>query len=177
MSTEQQPIESPGDEWRTPPFVFEYINRQYGFVVDLAATDENTLCEDWFTRQRDALTSPWHEFNGPGFLNPPYSKVAPWLAKARAEAARGFTTVCLIPTPNGERVYDEHVIGKASELIFITGRLSFIALNGKPKDGNSRGSCFVIYRGFDLGYTRYSHIDRDVMLGAVTSWRNGEVAA
>lgn len=172
----EQMIESPGDEWRTPPFVFDYMNRQHGFVVDLAASDESTLCEDWFTKERSALVAPWHEFSGPGWLNPPYSRIDPWLAKARNEAVRGFTTVCLIPAPNGERVYHKHVFGIASEVMFIEGRLAFIGLDGKPRSGNSRGSVLVTYRSYDLGHTRYSVVSRDGMLGMVTSWRNGEAA-
>lgn len=170
-----QVIESPGDEWRTPPFVFDYLNRQHQFDIDLAATSDNTLCERWYGR--NSLDAVWHHQAYRGFLNPPYSNIDPWLEKARNEAVLGFTTVCLMPAPNGEKVYHKHVFGVASEIMFIEGRLAFIGLDGKPRGGNSRGSVIVTYRGFDLGFTRISHVRRDDMLGSVTSWRNGEVAA
>lgn len=173
----EQPIESPGDEWRSPLPAFEYMNRQHRFVVDLAATDENTLCEDWFTRERSALEARWHEFSGAGWCNPPYSHIDEWLEKAIDEARNGFTSVFLIPTPNGEGRYADSVFGVASEIIFITGRLAFLKPDGTPVSGNTRGSCFVVYRGFDLGSTRISHLYRDHMFNAVASWRREEAAA
>lgn len=30
--------------------------------------------------------------------------------------------------------------------------------------GNTRGSALVVYRGFDLGDTRYGHLMRDAMM-------------
>lgn len=169
--------ESPGDEWRTPPFVFEYMDRIHQFQVDLAATFDNALCASYYDRESDALAHEWHRGAVVGWLNPPYSSIDPWLEKARNEAGRGFTTVCLIPAPNGEKVYHKHVFGVASEVMWIEGRLAFIGLDGKPRAGNSRGSVLVTYRAYDLGHTRYSVVNRDAMQAMVASWRNGEAAA
>ena len=166
MTSQQQASTTPAlerDDWTTPPFVFDYMNHFHDFIVDLAASDGNALCEDWFTRDRDALKAPWHEFSGPGFCNPPYSSISPWLEKAAQEARKGFTSVFLIPTPNGEERYGKYVFDVASEVTFITGRLAFLRPDGTPVGGNTRGSCFVVYRGYDLGYTRYRHVLREAM--------------
>lgn len=171
----------PGDEWRTPPFVFEFMNRLHRFGIDLAATEHNALCSHWFDIAGDGLKEDWAWYAGAfhvnpvGWLNPPYSNIDPWLAKARNEAVRGFTTVALIPAPNGERIYHRHVFGIASEVMFIEGRLAFLMPDGKPKPGNTRGSIIVTYRAHDLGNTRFSFIGRDEMAARVASWRSGQV--
>lgn len=151
------------DEARTPPFVFAFAKRRFAFDIDLASTAANAVCPWYLTKSSDALSLEWHKLGKVGWLNPPYSDTSPWLKHAVEEAGKGFTTVMLIPTPNGESQYGQYVIGHASEVIFIDGRLSFLRPDGKPMSGNPRGSAFVIYRAFDLGCTRYAGVARDHM--------------
>lgn len=158
---------TPGDEWRTPPYIYLWLKKRYRFTVDLAASDKNALEGNYFTVADDALQASWHEESrGPGWLNPPYSDTARWLEKARDEACSGFTTVMLLPSANGERHYGQHVFGIATEVIFITGRLSFLDQDGRPVPGNRAGSMIAIYEGFNLGDTRYRHMFRDQIPGA-----------
>lgn len=166
MSSQQQASTTPADardEWRTPQFVFDYMDRVHNFTVDLAATFENALCALCITRREDALSQDWNSFEGPAWINPPYSNIEPWLVKARNEAALGFTSVLLLPSPNGHLAYGKHVFDVASEVLFIHGRLSFLSPEGKPRTGNTVGSMLVTYRGFDLGQTRYRSIFRHEM--------------
>ena len=138
--------ESERDSWATPPFIFHWLDDAFIFDVDLAASHKNKKCERYFTVDDDALNNDWHGFDSKtGFCNPPYSNISPWINKAIQESKLGFTTVMLIPTPNGESYYND-VFENATEIVFITGRLSFIAADGKPKSGNPKGSCVVIFR-------------------------------
>lgn len=152
-----------GDEWRTPPFVFDFFDRRFAFTVDLAATPANALCACFCDRECDSLSRAWSEAATVGWCNPPYSRIEPWFEKARVEAADGFTTVLLVPQPNGERSHYRHVFGVASEVIFIEGRLAFLDGDGRPRAGNRAGSMVVVYRGHDLGHTRFSWVRRDDM--------------
>lgn len=152
------------DEWRTPRWLFDWLDRRFDFTVDLAASCDNALCNHYFTANCDALRHGWSSiYLGPGFCNPPYSNIGPWLAKAVSEARKGFTSVFLIPAPNGEDRYGDHVFGVASEVIWITGRIAFIDSTDRPVGGNTRGSCIVVYEAYDLGDTRYRHIQRDAI--------------
>lgn len=154
------------DEWRTPPAVFEWFHERLRFAWDLASTSENTLCQGGgITRHDDALALSWASVLSPmrGWCNPPYSDIDPWLEKAVAEARRGFTSAFLIPSPNGEERYHRYVFGAASEVHFIGGRLAFLRPDGTPQAGNRWGSIVVVYRGFDLGNTRYVSVTRDEM--------------
>lgn len=167
MPSQQQVSTTPvdaRDEWRTPRFVFEFWARRFAFDVDLAATVHNTLCQDWIDRETNSLEADWAGIGqNVGWLNPPYSDLEPWLEKARAEAARGFTTVTLLPVANGQLFYGRQVFGIASEVWFISGRLAFLDSSGKPRAGNTSGSMVAVYRAYDLGDTRYGHIWRHHM--------------
>lgn len=166
MASQQQSSNTPveaKDEWRTPLFVFNWANKIYEFDIDLAASKDNHLLAFHITQEVDALQASWIARGATGWCNPPYSDIDPWLSKAVDEANQGFTSVFLIPTPNGEDRYGAHVFDVASDVIFITGRLAFLRPDGTPVSGNTRGSCFVVYRGFDLGITRYRHVMRDAM--------------
>lgn len=183
MASQQQASNTPINErdlWRTPDYVFAWAHRRFAFDIDLAADDENTLCSEYFTQGNSALDYAWQDHGEFGWLNPPYSDPSVWMEKAYESAREGFTTVMLVPTPNGESQYRDYVYGNAQKIIMINGRLSFIAggdytikgKSGKPDrhikkgdevNGNGRGSCFIIYapkKGFT---TKLEWIDRDVM--------------
>lgn len=150
------------DEWRTPPFVFDWASQYYPFDIDLCATSKNALCKKYFTKEQDCLAQSWHERGIFGFCNPPYSNIGPFLEKAIDERDHGFHTAFLIPTPNGERYFHDHIFGQASKIIFITGRISFLTPGGKEQSGNPRGSCFVLYEP-NFCNTQIEWIDREVM--------------
>jgi len=149
------------DEYRTPPYIFRWLDREFAFDLDLAATEDNALCVNFFTQADDSLLQRWHGAARRGFCNPPYSRVAPWLSKAIEEGERGFTSVFLLHAPNGEKYWGDYVFAVASELRHITGRLSYLRPDGGVAYGNMRASCVVVYRGFSLGDTRYRHFWRD----------------
>ncbi len=147
------------DYYQSPQYIYNWMDSIFEFDIDLAANKENAKLSTFIDEQADSLTIDWHLYAKTGWLNPPYSDIKPWVRKAALESSHGFTTVMLIPTPNGEKIY-RNIFYKASEIIFINGRLAFIDVNGKPKSGNTRGSCIVIFTPLG-GKLRLSHINRD----------------
>lgn len=133
------------DSWSTPQYIFDWLNSNHNFDVDLAADASNSKVNTFYSVYASALDQDWHEASSVGFCNPPYSSISPWVKKAIDEAKKGFTTVMLIPTPNGESYY-QNLFDNANELIFITGRLSFVNYQGDPQSGNTRGSCVAVFR-------------------------------
>lgn len=169
QDTSTTPLES-RDEWRTPPWLFRWCAHRFPFAIDLAASAKNALLPLYFTRGMDALSIDWLDFAQSqgvapvAWLNPPYSDITPWMQKAIEQAKRGFTTVLLVPQDNGEDRYGDCVHGTASEYRTITGRIAYLNGMGVPVSGNTRGSALVVYRGHDLGDTRYCHLMRDAMM-------------
>lgn len=87
------------DLWRTPQWLFVAIQRYIGvkFDVDVACNKDNVLLPNFIGVERDALKCSWGEPGTVAFLNPPYSRINPWIDAAIREQARGVTTVMLIP--------------------------------------------------------------------------------
>jgi site-specific DNA-methyltransferase (adenine-specific) len=144
--------------FETPEWLFDWLNNQYQFDVDAAASAGNSKCSRFFS---DALAiENWRDYGSAFWLNPPYKKknqeVRVWLKKAHEEAQKGCTVVMLLQTPNGDIAWHEHVFKKATRVIFLAGRVAFIhPVDKKPRVGNRFGSAVVIYEKdrVDLGFT------------------------
>ena len=87
------------DEMFTPKWIFDALNCT--FDLDVASSDNQYIqvpARTKYTKVDDALKQDWH---GLIWMNPPYSKVTPWIDKWIAHA-NGF---CLVPlSSNGKWV-------------------------------------------------------------------------
>lgn len=143
--------------WRTPQELFDALNEEFHFAIDLAADATSTLVpggyfgpdhpdEDW----RDALVVPWSRLDDPGFLNPPWSpraglELAPWPMKACAEMQLGFTTVGVLPVATSTRWWDAAVM-QADEIRLLNHRLRYRRPDG-TRGGTARfDSAVVVWR-------------------------------
>lgn len=118
------------DEWETPQPFFDELNREFGFGLDVCATADNRKCARWFGIEADGLTQDWE--NSICWMNPPYSNLRNWMAKASKSAKAGAIVVCLIPSRTDTRawhdfIWDEtkHAARPGVEVRFIKGRLKF----------------------------------------------------
>lgn len=73
------------DCWETPQWLFDKLNAQYHFTVDVCATPENAKCDQFYTIEQDGLSQEW---SGNVWCNPPYGRqIARWVKKAYECAA------------------------------------------------------------------------------------------
>lgn len=79
------------DLWRTPIWLFHAIEVYLGmkFQVDVACNKDNAILPDFIGVERDALKSSWGSAGTIAFLNPPYSKIKPWIDAAARERPTG----------------------------------------------------------------------------------------
>lgn len=130
------------DRWRTPPWLFRALDDEFHFTTDVAADDNNHLCDAYFTEENDALKQLWGDVN---WCNPPYSNIGPWVLKAMQQATINRTTVMLLPSDTSVRWFRDafHTSGAVR---FISGRISFInEETGEPVSGNNKGSVLFIW--------------------------------
>ena len=138
------------DEWTTPLGLYDDLHREFDFQWDAAATQATSRTGSYCyfgpdhgtAEYRDALTvTPWRVLNRERFfLNPPYSRVREFIAKAHAEAQRGALVVCLVPSRTDTRWWHDHVWDDVRhcwrpgvEGRFLRGRLKFgAATNSAP---------------------------------------------
>jgi len=101
-STRETMFSSGNQEWRTPPWLFQYLEKLLNrkFVLDAAATPENTLCDAFYTKKENGLKQDWitevrrletelgiDPGKGAVFVNPPFSATT-----SKLWAAKGYET-------------------------------------------------------------------------------------
>ena len=127
-------------EWETPLYLFEQLNKEFNFTLDVCALPENAKVENYYTPQLDGLRQDW---SGVCWMNPPYGRdISKWMSKAVDSWRNGSTVVCLVPARTDTRWWHEYVVPYA-EVRFIRGRIKFSgARNNAPFP-----SAIIIYRG------------------------------
>lgn len=110
-------------EWATPQDLFDNMNREFGFTLDVCATPENAKCKRFFTKEEDGLSRGWGK--EVCWMNPPYGRgIGKWVQKAYLASTFGATVVCLLPSRTDTAWFHKYVMDFA-ELRFIRGRLKF----------------------------------------------------
>ncbi len=127
----------------TPPAIFEKLNREFKFDLDLTADAQRALCPQWFgpgsALRPDTLTAPWARWGSTGFSNPPYGPfVKQLLAKAKYQRWEGFTSVLLLPL-RVTKAFADFVMEGASEVRLCDRRITFWE-NGAPRLNKKVGS-------------------------------------
>ncbi|MCE4993003.1 DNA N-6-adenine-methyltransferase [Staphylococcus haemolyticus] len=132
---------SKSNEWTTPQYLFDELNREYHFTLDPCATYENAKCEKYFTEKENGLLQDWSD--DVVFMNPPYGReIKHWIKKAYEESLNGAIVVCLIPARTDTTYWHDYIFGKAFDIRFLKGRLKF----GDSKNSAPFPSAIVVYR-------------------------------
>lgn len=120
-------------EYQTPRPLFDALEWEFHFDLDLAANADNHLTPKWLgpgsSLATDALADAWSHYGEVGFFNPPYSRrdgisILPWVRQAAAEAAAGFTSVGLLPARTDTVWWHQYVM-LADEIRLIPRRIAF----------------------------------------------------
>ena len=108
--------------WSTPDDLFEDLDAEFGFDLDVAASSQNAKCADFLSIAQDGLTVPWW---GRCWMNPPYGRgITAWVEKAFNYAQSGGLIVGLLPASTDTRWFHQYV-APAKEIRFLKGRLKF----------------------------------------------------
>lgn len=89
------------DEWATPQALFDDWHRRLNFTVDAAASDLNAKLARYWTKADDALAQDWTGERP--FFNPPWSNVAPWVAKSLEK--RQAVSCAILPARTDQKWY------------------------------------------------------------------------
>jgi len=115
-------LSSNTDEWGTPQYLYDVLDAEFDFEVDVCANEKNHKCPIYFSKEVDGLKQDWS--NKRCFMNPPYGKeIGKWTAKAVESAKHGAIIVGLLPNRSDTKWYAD--VMKASEIRIIQGRLRF----------------------------------------------------
>ena len=112
---------SESDDWWTPQTLFDLLNKEFGFELDVCASEENHKCEKYYSNIEDGLAQEWR---GTCWMNPPYGRtIIDWMKKAYESAQKGAIVICLVPARTDTRWWWNYCIH--GEVRFIKGRIKF----------------------------------------------------
>lgn len=98
------------DDRSTPLELFNPLNEEFHFQLDVCADAENTKCEKFFYLGMNGLKQCWAPLRC--FMNPPFSNISAWLYKARYEASRGALVVAILPNDSSTKWFHEYIWDK-----------------------------------------------------------------
>src|SRR5258708_3927492 len=100
--------------WKTPQSLFDELDREFHFTLDVCALPQNAKCATYYTPALDGLRQSWS--GQVCWLNPPYGRaIGLWVAKAYQEALAGATVVALLP-PGTDTAWWHQYIARAAEV-------------------------------------------------------------
>jgi len=138
-------------EWETPQHVFDTINKAFRnrLKLDVAASKDNTKCEAFITKERDALTHSWSTLNPDHYFwcNPPFDKVKAFLRHANQVFQEGEAQgVMLVPSNQETEWFRTYITDYNRPRLIWPKRISFLHPDTKKKcSGNTVGSVLIAF--------------------------------
>lgn len=127
---------SANEVWETPQDLFDSLDAEFHFDIDVCALPSNAKCDHFFTPDQDGLKQ---KREGVCWMNPPYGrKIGAWMEKALSAQT---TVVCLVPARTDTKWWHKYAM-KASEIRFVKGRLKF----GDSKNSAPFPSAIIVFR-------------------------------
>jgi len=155
-------VSSKTNEWETPQWLFDELNKEFGFTLD-PCSNGNHKCSKFYTIKEDGLIQDWSKEIV--FMNPPYGgHTGDWLKKALDESLKGSTIVCLIVSATDRTYWHDYIFPFAKQIRFIRGRLKFgNSINSAPFP-----SALVIFSPNEfeerIVYTKLKKVPKELLL-------------
>lgn len=106
--------------YETPDEIFDPLNHEFNFDLDVCADSNNNKCLNYFDEQMNGLNQKW---KGVCWMNPPFKDVQKWVKKAYEETFNGVTTVALVCAKTNTNWFHQYCL--TNEVRFIKGRPKF----------------------------------------------------
>lgn len=139
MKSREVLFSSSKEDWETPKDLFNELNKEFNFTIDVAANNENHKCNRYYTEKENGLIQDWK--NEMVWCNPPYGrKIGEWVKKDSKNKV-----VMLLPARTDTKWFHEYIYNK-TEIRFIKGRLKF----GNSVNSAPFPSMIVIFKGSEI---------------------------
>ena len=139
------------DNVRTPKELYDELDAEFRFDHDPCPYST----KDWdgvsvsdscggtmMTSVDNGLHTSWGQSS---FVNPPFSKIKPWVQKALAECRKGKTVVMLITARTNANYWHQYIFPFAKEIRFMKGKVNSL---GYPEGkGLPMGIALLVFQG------------------------------
>jgi len=123
------------DDWQTPQWLFDKLDKQYNFLFDCCATKENTKSQSWSSNFINEITNDTRDSC---WMNPPFTLAEEMFEHFFKVISKG---VAIYRCDNMEIKIWQNIILKNADWIFIPkGRISY---EGKEGTGSRFPSALI----------------------------------
>ena len=110
-------FQSKNQDYETPLSLFNVLNEEFKFTLDVCADDKNHKVDTYITEEQNALIQDW---KGVCWMNPPYKNIKKWIVKAYNESIKhNSIVVCLGPARTNTSWWHDYCM--KGEIRFIKG--------------------------------------------------------
>jgi len=117
------------DNWATPQWLFDELNKEFDFLCDVCADTHNHKCAHFFDIKANGLAKSWTTRN---WCNPPYSNQMPWAVRAVMQASQGKQTVMLAMCDTSTEFF-KYCYAYATQIRLLSHRIQFDGAKGSPR--------------------------------------------
>jgi len=133
------------DSWATPDYIFDPLDHEFGFTIDVCATKDNAKIQNWIELPNNALELCWRYGDDNNnwdqcvaWCNPPYSDVAPWIAKAIEQARCNNVTTVMLTNYIVDCAYFHEHLPHIEEIRLALTRIQFEPPESVESSSNSK---------------------------------------
>lgn len=131
------PRKAKNENWRTPGWIYDPLDGEFHFTIDVAANADNSKCERYYDKEADGTAQSW--VGEVPWDNPPYNveDLSNFIFKAMSEArAHQVTSVHLVPAKTDQEWWHWLWAARTSgdldiELRWISGRVKHIGADNQ----------------------------------------------
>jgi len=111
-------------EYETPIEIYKPLESEFKIELDVAASEKNAKCVNYFTKEIDAFTVEWDKNF---WMNPPWSRdLKKWVQRAYEQSIKhGVTGVLLLPVRTNTQWWHKFIIDTKQEVRFLKGEIKF----------------------------------------------------
>lgn len=121
------------DTWRTPQDLFEALNEQYKFEVDLCADVSNHKVAVYCTELEKEDLNKWKNGKSVAWINPPFSKAKELLPLVLDS---NINFVGIFRSDNLETKLWHQILASVDWVFFPTGRINYTDPTGAGRNGS-----------------------------------------
>ena len=143
-------MESISQEHGTPDEIFNPLDEEFDFRVDLCASKENTLLSKFYTKEDDLFKQ---EIKETGFANIEFVRAKKFAKFFHEQSNKYGSTIVMLCTVKSNTNWWRDYVMKAKEVRFINGKVYFKA------EGNTQGlrfPCAIVIFAPHKGDTKFT---------------------
>ena len=148
-------MESLSQEHGTPDEIFNPLNDEFNFDIDLCATDENALLPRYYTKKQDLFKQ---EIKESGWANIEFVKAKKFAKFFHEQSLKFGSTIVMLCTVKSNTNWWRDYVMTSKEVRFINGKVYF---KGENNTQGLRFPCAIVIFSPHEGDTKFSVMNQE----------------